>query len=105
MTVTARPVSHIATGRDPPKRVLSFYLGGHRSRCSVSETEVEEFASVGIYRVCASFYVADALRPAIQKQPVPSKPVIPKSKQHQYNSTYVQGCKECQDTFAYTALV
>ena len=78
MTVTARPVGYIATGRDLPRKVLSFFLGGHRYR-SVGETEVEDFACVGIYRVCACFNVVDALRPAIKELPAPSKPVIPMS--------------------------
>src|SRR5688572_19744556 len=78
MTVTARPVGYIATGRDS-RRNPAFFLGGHRYWSSVSETEVEEFACVGIYSVCACFNVVDALRPAINEQPAPSKPVIPKS--------------------------
>jgi hypothetical protein len=77
MSATERPVSYIAAGRDPPKRVLCLFLGGHRYWSSVGETEVEDFACVGIYRVCACFYVVDALRPAIKEQPAPSKPVIP----------------------------
>ena len=77
MTATVQPVGHITTepgssGEDPPQ------LGGHRYWSSVSETKVEEFACIGIYSVCAYFIVADALRPAINEQPAPSKPVIPK---------------------------
>lgn len=52
MAATVRPASTTGTGRDPLGD-LTFYLGRHRRRSSVSETEVEEFASVGIYRVCA----------------------------------------------------
>ena len=81
MTATVRPADYIATGRDPPKRVHP-HLGSHRRRSSVSETEVEEFACVGIYSVCACFNVVDALRPAVKEQPAPSKPIIPISTTH-----------------------
>jgi hypothetical protein len=54
------------------------YLGSHRSRSGVSETEVEDLACiVGIYRVLRLFNVVDALRLAIPKLPAPSKPIIP----------------------------
>ena len=78
LTVTAGPASTTRTDREPTlDEVPCSYLGCYRHRRGVGETEVEDFACVVIYRVCAYFYVVDALRPAIKEQPAPSKPVIP----------------------------
>ena len=76
MSASAQPVGHIETGRDPPWRVR-LHLRSHRCR-SGDAGEREAVASCfGRYSCLRLFNVADVLRPAIKRQPAPSKPVIP----------------------------
>lgn len=77
MSATAGPAGDTAAGRDPGLEGQVLLLGSQSSRSGLGEAEVEEFACVGIYRVCAYFYVVDALRPAVKRLPAPSKPYIP----------------------------